>query len=253
MTPFIKPCTPEGRMLIDYSFNRTGPRQSSLPCMRPGGCVLTEKALEICGLPPGSLIADIGCGAGETLELLGKTGLYHAVGVDYSEILLQEATPRLVSGHIVQASADSLPFKQKVFDAVFCECVLSVLPDRRRALLEFAGVLKQGGFLILSDVFARDCPGPGSPENRSQETWGKGFILKEELLSFLTGLGFSMLLWEDHERFLKEFAASMILAGERFPEPWGCFQLPEGKRPCRTGISYFLLVAMKQEDSFNQL
>ena len=48
-------------------------------------------------LPEGSRVADIGCGAGETLEHLEGAAIYRPVGLDYSEALLEEAIPRLGS------------------------------------------------------------------------------------------------------------------------------------------------------------
>ena len=44
----------------------------------------------------------------------------------------------------------------------------------------------------------------------------KDFSQRRDLLGLLTRLGFSLLLWEEHERLLKEFVARMILAGEAF-------------------------------------
>jgi arsenite methyltransferase len=233
-----------GGMTIDCSM-WTKVHQIDGPCIRPGGPVLTERALDICSLPPGSYVADIGCGAGGTLEYLEQTGIYRSVGLDCSETLLAEATPKLVSGRLVQGRAETLPFKKGSFDALFCECVLSILKERATALHEFAWVLKQGGFLILSDVFNRVAPGQGQTEASSQGLQAQGLLAKEDLLGLLTGLGFSLLQWEEHESFLKEFVVRMILAGVRLPEPWACRKGQEVKKTDRARISYFLLVARK--------
>ena len=231
--------------MIDCSFNWPEIRHIAGPCMRPGGPALTSRALEVCSLPPGSHVADIGCGAGGTLEHLERAGVYRSVGLDYSETLLGEAVPRLVSGRLVRGRAETLPFKKGSFDALFCECVLSILSDRITALRECARVLKEGGFLILSDVFGRGAPGRGQPEAKSRGFRTKGLLVKEDLLGLLTRLGFSFLLWEEHERFLKEFVARMILAGVRLPDLWACRQGQIGKKTNRPGIGYFLLVAIK--------
>ena len=241
-------------MTIDCSFNWPEIRRIAGPCIRPGGPVLTERALEICSLPPGSRVADIGCGAGGTLEHLQRTGVYHTVGLDYSEVLLGEAVSLFVPGpRLVRGRAEILPFKKGSFDALFCECVLSILTDRSAALREFARVLKEGGFLIVSDVFGQGGPGRVQPETKSQGLPTKGLLAKEDLLGVLTGLGFSLLLWEEHERLLKEFVARMILAGERLPDPWGCRQGQEKKKVNRPQISYFLLVARKSGAAFQSV
>ncbi len=214
--------------------------------MRPGGSLLTRRALEFCGLPEGSRVADIGCGAGETLEHLERAAVYRPVGLDYSTALLEEAVPRLGSSRIVRGRAETLPFKDALFDALFCECVLSILEDGTKALRECARVLREGGFLILSDVFATRGPARGRPEVDSHGLETKAPLVKEDLLRFLERLGFSLLLWEEHERLLKEFAARMILAGIPLPDSWGCGQGWKLKRPDYAGLSYFLLVGLKR-------
>jgi SAM-dependent methyltransferase len=240
-------------MTIDCSFNWQEIHHIAGPCIRPGGRDLTERALEICSLPPGSRVADIGCGAGGTLEHLEQSGVYHAVGLDHSEMLLGEAVPRLVRGRLVRGRAEILPFKKGFFDALFCECVLSILRDRAASLHEFVRVLKEGGFLIVSDVFGQGCLGRGQPETKSQELPTIGLLAKEDLLGFLRRLGFSLLLWEEHQRLLKEFVARMILAGERLPDPWGCRQGQEKRKANHPQFSYFLLVARKSGAAFQSV
>jgi arsenite methyltransferase len=226
-------------------------RRISGPFIRPGGEALTQRALEICSLHPGSRVADIGCGAGGTIEHLERTGVYRTVGLDYSVALLGEVVPPLGQGRIVRGRAEILPFKKGSFDALFCECVLSILTDRLAALREFVRVLKEEGFLIVSDVFSQGGLGRGQPEAKPQGLPAKGLFAKEDLLRLLESLGFSLLLWEEHERLLKEFVARMILAGERLPDAWRCRQGQEGKKTGRAGISYFLLVARKTGAAFH--
>ncbi len=219
-----RPVGPTGTT-TDCSFDRPEIRQISGPCIRPGGPVLTGRALDICGLPQGSRVADIGCGAGGTLEYLERKGLFRPVGLDHSETLLGEAVPRLASGPLVRGRAEILPFKKGSFDALFCECVLSLLfGERTAALEEFARVLREGGFLIVSDIFGRGSPENGQPEAKPQGLPAKGLLAKEDLLGLLTRLGFSLLLWEEHGRLLKEFVARMILGGVRPTDLWGCGQ-----------------------------
>ena len=232
-------------MTIDRSLSWHDVHCISGSCMRPGGPLLTRRALEFCRLPEGSRVADIGCGAGETLEHLEGAAIYRPVGLDYSEALLEEAIPRLGSSRIVRGRAETLPFKDALFDALFCECVLSILEDGAKALQECARVLREGGFLVLSDVFVKRGPARGRPEADPRGPKTRAPLVKEDLLGFLEGLGLSLLLWEEHERLLKEFAARMILAGIRLPDSWGCGQEWKAKKPDYAGLSYFLLVGRK--------
>lgn len=233
-------------MTINCSFNWPEISCISGPCIRPGGALLTERALEICTLFPGSHIADIGCGAGGTLEHLEQSGGHRLVGLDSSETLLGEAVSRLGSARLVQGRAETLPFKKDSFDALFCECVLSILDDRIAALVEFARVLKQDGFLVLSDLFRRGSSGQGMFDGESQKLRTQGLLAQDDLIGHLTKNGFTILLWEEHDRLLKEFAARMILAGNPLPDIWGCGPGQKGKKSDRAALSYFLLVARKQ-------
>jgi arsenite methyltransferase len=225
--------------------SKTTSDASLKPSMRPGGILLTERALDFCSLRSGSRVIDVGCGAGETLKLLEGAGVSRPVGLDPSERFLEEAHTRLESTQLIRGRAETLPFKDLLFDALFCECVLSILEDGTRAPLEWARVLKRGGFLILSDVFTKNGRSPASPEPHSQPLPAHAPLVKGDLLRLLEGLGFVVLLWEEHENLLKEFAARMILAGLRLPDSW-CFG-----QGWKTGkgdgmkLSYFLLVGRK--------
>jgi arsenite methyltransferase len=223
------------------------------PCIRPGGSVLTERALKFCNLLPGSHIADVGCGAGGTLENLELTGIYRLVGLDHSDKLLGEAASRLTSGSLIRGQAETLPFKQGSLDAIFCECVLSMISDKITVLDECARVLKEGGFLIVSDLFYQGTPCAKVDKTESQKSTIERLLTEEGFTGLLEKLGFSVLLREEHKGFLKEFVARMILAGESLPDSWGCGRGREEKKTERQGISYFLLVGRKTGAAFLSL
>lgn len=215
------------------------------PCIRPGGPVLTRRALEVCNVAPDSRVADIGCGAGGTLRHLEKSGFSGTVGLDSSGVLLDEAASGLASARLVQGRAEDLPFTQTLFDVLLCECVLSVLSQREAVLRECARVLKDGGFLIISDVFGTPDGGPEPPAEKLPGLTAEGLLTREGLCRLLEGQGFSLLLWEEHAGLIREFAARMILAGQKLPELWGCRRGGKEVKDKRSGLSYFLLVARK--------
>jgi SAM-dependent methyltransferase len=236
-------------MAVDRFFDWSQMQSDTGACIRPGGIILTKRAVEACGLPPDAFIGDVGCGAGGTLEYLERTGNYRLFGLDHSQIMLGEVASRLASNRLVRGSIEELPFKPFSFDALFCECVLSTLDDRESALRGLAELLKVGGVLILSDLHYRkgggqEASGIGTKDHRLE-----GFLTKEDLVAVLEELGLSCILWEEHDRLLKEFVGRLILAGRSLPETLGCGGRLEGGRINRKGIGYFLLAARKQGDS----
>ncbi len=183
--------------------------------LRPGGLALTRGLIDACGLAPGSRALDVGCGAGRGARLLQERG-YRAVGMDVSSALLGEARryaaggvppdppsarPLLVRPLLVRADAAGfLPFRDQAFDAVFSECVLSLLPDPAGALAECRRVLRPGGRLALSDVYFKG--GAAGPPAAPGGTAG--------LRTALERAGFVVQGEEDHSRALGEFAARLI-------------------------------------------
>jgi SAM-dependent methyltransferase len=122
------------------------------PALRPGGEALTSRLLSGCGLRPGAVVVDVGCGPGATLAAITASG-HRGVGIDYSPALARAAaSPGMPT---VVGDAERLPLKDAAADAVVIECVLSALPDKGRALDEVHRVLRSDGALILTDMTLR--------------------------------------------------------------------------------------------------
>lgn len=119
--------------------------------LRPGGEFLTRRMLELAAPEPGGMALDAGCGTGSTLALLREHGL-RPLGLDLDAILLGEA--RKTGVQAVRGDLARLPLAPACMDLVICECAWN-LTDKSRAMTEFARVLRPGGRLLLSDIFAR--------------------------------------------------------------------------------------------------
>jgi SAM-dependent methyltransferase len=91
-------------------------------------------------------ILDAGCGTGANLGYLSAYG--NTIGLDSQQIALEYCRKR---GHqnIVQADAQGLPFKEKMFDMITALDLLEHVDDRK-TLFEFSRVLKADGCLLLT-------------------------------------------------------------------------------------------------------
>lgn len=108
----------------------------------------------------GMKILDVGSGSGRTVlyiaEKVVSTG--KAVGVDVSNLAISLAKKRAKQAglegiaEIKLGDAENLPFNDEIFDAVISECVISLVPDKQKALKEKVRVLKPGGRVIMHDV-----------------------------------------------------------------------------------------------------
>jgi SAM-dependent methyltransferase len=197
--------------------------------LRPGGFRLTDRAAAHIGLRPGHRVLDVGCGLGATVNRLRSRYGARAYGVEPSPNQLTRAAP---GARLIQADAQRLPFGDAAFDAVFCECALSLLPAPERGLEEAHRVLLPHGFLIISDLHARDDARPeaGSCAQRA--------IPLAATRAMVQACGFDVVLLEDHSILLKELAARLILADDGGSCACGC---REGRQ-----LGYYLMIAQKR-------
>jgi ubiquinone/menaquinone biosynthesis C-methylase UbiE len=119
---------------------------------QPWAAQLVDRAT----LRPGSRVLDLACGTGVVARIaaeeIGARG--QVVGIDLNSAVLSVADARgQVSGAHIQwrrGDAENLPLPDLLFDAVLCHQGFQFFPDRIKAALEIARVLRAGGQLALN-------------------------------------------------------------------------------------------------------
>ncbi|MCK9539419.1 methyltransferase domain-containing protein [Dokdonella sp.] len=164
-----------------------------------------------CGspLPPaldGASVLDLGCGSGRDVYLLsalvGERG--RVIGVDMTAQQLEVAERHRafhaeafgharsnVEFHLGDlADLAALGIPDASIDVVVSNCVLNLVPDKRRAFAEIFRVLKPGGELYFSDVFSdRRLPRELLADPVLLGECLAGALYVEDLRRLLAGLG----------------------------------------------------------------
>ncbi|KHK02633.1 DVU_1556 family methyltransferase [Desulfovibrio sp. TomC] len=203
-----EPVAPPGRppeRIREKPYERADVRRATGGAIRPGGLTLTERALDLIPFAAGALLLDCGCGAGATLARLDDGG-FCGLGLDLSPLLAAEAAGR-VPGRVLLAEAGRLPLAEAAFDGVFCECVLSALPDAEAALAEITRVLIPGGFCIVSDLYLR----AGSPGCGGQGLGcAAGAVPRDVAEARFLRHGLTPVLFEDHTKLLVDLSCRLV-------------------------------------------
>jgi arsenite methyltransferase len=122
-----------------------------------GGLKTTEELVELCHIDQGKYVLDVGCGVGVTPCYLAQRYGCRVVGVDIRERMIDRSNERAKREGVEDrvefraADAQDLPFEDDLFDAVICESVLAIVPDKQKAANEFVGVTKPGGYVGLNE------------------------------------------------------------------------------------------------------
>lgn len=199
---------------------------------RPGGFEITDKAVSFCSFLPGTRILDIGCGSGATVNYLT-----HHYGFDVSGIDINPGT--IAKGNVIHATGENIPFDDHSMDGVMMECSFSLMKNQEKVLEECHRILKQGGYLVISDMYALGEPATLTGSLGRLEN-------KDTIMGMISKGGFITEHFEDFTRMLQTMWGQMILdkGAEAFYEDLETDKETLKKIHC----GYYLLIAKKLSD-----
>lgn len=219
--------------------------------LRPGGYLLTDKAIKFCRLNSKHSLLDVGCGRGATIAYLRENYNLNVDGVEPSKHLLEIGIKNNPNSKIVEGRGEELPFEDTSFNGVFTECTLSLMENKSLAIKEINRVLKREGYLVITDVYSRNTNEICKLKEFSINSCIRGLIDVEDLKSELCREGFEIILWEDHTQLLKQFMVNIVFTYGSMDKFWtkasscnfDCEKFKKTLWACKPG--YFLIIAKK--------
>jgi SAM-dependent methyltransferase len=234
-------------MGISKPYESESVRAVTGPTIRPGELTLTRQAANYCHLGKGDRVLDVGCGTGATAAFLSYHYGTTVTGLDFSSVLLAEARQQHPALNLMRGDGMALPVQTAHVNAIYCECVCSLLPDPNLAMKEFHRVLKVGGHLIISDLYWR--MNDETPLSLPDGVGGclKGAVNRQTMERRIETAGFEIVLWEDHSKMLKSLAAQLVWAGVSLGAWW---VVDCTSHICNGGrhAGYCLIIARKKEE-----
>lgn len=158
-----------------------------------------------CGLPTqfaqikeGNTVIDLGSGAGNDCFVArhetGETG--KVLGIDFAESMIAKArknAEKLDYNNVEFRYGDieDMPVSDNIADVIVSNCVLNLVPDKRKVFSEIFRVLKPGGHFSISDiVLVGDLPDALREDAEMYAGCVAGAIQKESYLGYIEELGF---------------------------------------------------------------
>lgn len=159
-----------------------------------------------CGLPtefaqikPGDTVVDLGSGAGNDCfvarSIVGEGG--HVIGIDMTEPMIERAranAAKLAYANVEFRLGDieNMPVGDNTADVVVSNCVMNLVPDKRKAFAETYRITKHGGHFSISDIVLQgELPDDLRTQAALYAGCISGAVQKEEYLRIIGQAGFT--------------------------------------------------------------
>lgn len=159
------------------------------------GCGLPT---QFAGIKKGDTVLDLGSGAGNDCFVArhetGEDG--RVIGVDFTPEMIAKAKANAAklgyqNVEFRQGDIEALPLTSNIVDVVVSNCVLNLVPDKRKAFSEVLRVLKPGGHFSISDVVLRgEIPARLKESAEMYAGCVAGALPESEYLGIIHDLGF---------------------------------------------------------------
>ncbi len=184
----------------------------------------------LASLRQGEVVLDLGSGAGLDSFLaankVGEKG--RVIGVDMTPEMLERARENAREGNYTNVEfrlgeIENLPVADNHVDVVISNCVINLIPDKRRVFQEVFRVLKPGGRLMVSDiVLLKELPDVIKNSIEAYIGCLSGAIMKDEYIGAIKAAGFHDVRIIDEASFPVEYmandpAAKAIIEKTRIP------------------------------------
>ncbi|MBI1190592.1 MAG: bifunctional demethylmenaquinone methyltransferase/2-methoxy-6-polyprenyl-1,4-benzoquinol methylase UbiE [Tepidisphaera sp.] len=112
-------------------------------------------AVRAAAVKPGDIVVDVACGTGDLTQAFARTGAAHVIGIDFTHNMLKVAMEkrrgeaRAGKMSYFEGDAMNLPLADGCADVVSIAFGIRNVADPKKALGEFARVLRPGGRLVI--------------------------------------------------------------------------------------------------------
>jgi len=159
-----------------------------------------------CGLPinyagirPGDKVVDLGSGAGNDVfiarRIVGPAG--RVIGVDFTQDMIDNARRNnkkmgYANVEFRLGDIEALPLENDTIDVIVSNCVINLVPDKKKAFAEIFRVLRPGARFCISDIVLKgELPEKLKSVAEMYAGCVSGALQKEDYLGIIRKAGFS--------------------------------------------------------------